>query len=247
VRNKEYERLWRLHAAEMVWKVKRDLSIFEQVEREFGNPHIGTAAVSFAAAALLLFIDLDMPGVRETKPYWLAEQIEALAHIVRNLAGKLDDAANELEALLANRGAGRQARSQGECYRALRAYRMGVDLEDIALWLGITPYSSKTGVGTREWKARLRQILARGQEAEKEHYPSAAAVFANRDNLYVQRKARTAYLTFDEDEEKFGRQSAWWNVGRKIHVSYQTQRGAEMVNAYIELGSCLVNNIPPLP
>lgn len=116
-----------------------------------------------------------------------------------------------------------------------------------AHWLGITPYSSKTGVGTRAWKARLRRILAHGEEAERKHYPRAAALFANRDNPHVRRNAETAYLTYEEDKEKFGHQSAWWNVGRKIKVNYQTQRGAEMINAYIELGSCLVNDIPPLP
>ncbi len=247
VREKDYERLKRIKAAELVWEAKRDLSLFERVEREFGDPRVGTAAVSFAAAALFLFIDLDMPGLRESKPFRLAEQIESLARIIRNLAVKLDEASGELGSLLANRGAGRQARSEGECYRALGAYRMGYEPETVAEWLGITPYSSRTGEGTRDWRARLRRILARGEEAERKHYPRAAAVFANRDNPHVRRKAETAYLTYDEDEERFGHQHAWWNVGRAIHVNYQTQRGVEVVNAYIELGSCIVNEIPPLP
>ncbi len=232
---------------DLAWEARRDLSLFQRVEHEFGNPYVGTAAVSFAAAALLLFIDLDMPGIRESKPFRLAEQIESLAQIIRDLAVKLGETSKELGSLLANRGAGRQARSEGECYRALKAYRTGYAPEDISRWLGITPYSSKTGVGTRDWKARLRRILARGEEAERKHYPRVAAVFANQDNSHVRRKAEIAYLTYEEDEEKFGHQSAWWNVGRKIHVAYQTQRGAEMVNAYIELGSCLVDEIPPRP
>ena len=96
---------------------------------------------------------------------------------------------------------------------------MGYDPEEVAEWLGITSYSSKTGVGTRDWKARLRRILVRGEEAEWNHYARAAAVFANQDNPHVRRKAETAYLTYEEDKEEFGHRSAWWNVGRKIHVA----------------------------
>lgn len=247
VRQKDYDRLKRLKAARLVWEAKRDLSLFDRVEREFGDPHVGTAAVSFATAALLLFIDLDMPGLQESKPFRLAEQIESLARIVRSLAVKLDEASGDLESLLANRAAGRQARSEGECYRALRAYRMGYEPETVAEWLGITPYSSTTGAGTRDWRARLQRILSRGEEAERKHYPRAAAIFANRDNPHVRRKAQAAYLTYDEDEARFGHRYAWWNVGRAIHINYQTQRGVEVVNAYIELGSCIENAIPALP
>lgn len=57
---------------DLAWEARRDLSFFERVEREFGDPHVGTAAVSFAAAGLLLFVDLDMPGIRESKPFRLA-------------------------------------------------------------------------------------------------------------------------------------------------------------------------------
>jgi len=188
-----------------------------------------------------------MPGLQESKPFRLAEQIESLAGIIRDLAVKLDEASGDLGSLLANRGAGRQARSDGECYRALRAYRMGYEPKTVAEWLGITPYSSTTGAGTRGWRARLRRILVRGEKAERKHYPRAAAVFANRDNPHVRRKAESAYLTYEEDAQKFGHRSGWWNVGRAIHVNYQTQRGVEVVNAYIELGSCIVNEIPALP
>ncbi len=41
----------------------------EELERR----RIEVATVSFAAAALFLYIDLDMPGVRDEKPYRLAE------------------------------------------------------------------------------------------------------------------------------------------------------------------------------
>src|SRR5215211_5229745 len=145
----------------------------EELERR----RIEIATVSFAAAAILLFLDLDMPGVRDEKPYRLAEQIRKLARIIQEFMTNLVAREQELEKLLSNRASGRQPRPERHHYLALRYWRYGRSEEDIARWLGITPYSSKTVKGSRAWRTKLREILVRGQEVENEQYPRAAAIF----------------------------------------------------------------------
>ena len=54
------------------------------LKEAFGDENMGIAAVSFAAAALWLFLDLDTSDFRDAKPYRLAELIKALADIARS-------------------------------------------------------------------------------------------------------------------------------------------------------------------
>src|SRR5215207_2734645 len=214
------------------------------------SPRIKTAMVSFAAAALFLFMDLDMPGVRDMEPYRLTEQIRRLARIIHRLMMDLSDREQELEKLLSNRAAGRQPRHESHSYHALRNWRYGHSEEDIARSMGITPYNSKTGKGTRDWKAKLNRILLEGKEIENEHYPRAAAIFANyRDSPHIRRKAREAYYTYTYEEQttRMPRYFPRQEVGRRIRVNHQTLRGLEIIEAYILLGSCLERGQPPAP
>src|ERR687889_2516533 len=97
----------------------------------------------------------------------------------------------ELKRPFPTRPAGRHPRHESHSYHALRNWRYGHSEEDIARSLGITPYNSRTGKGTRDWKAKLNRILLEGKEIENEHYPRAAAIFANyRDSPHIRRKAR---------------------------------------------------------
>ena len=207
---------------------------------------IGVA--SFAAAALLLFLDLDMPGVSNERPFRLAEQIKKLAALIRKLAGNLDGAANELGDLVANRTAGRQRRPKRDYYQALVYWRMGTSLEDIAEWWGIKPYDSKTVEGTRGWKKKVLNILAGGKQEENERYQRAAAIFANyEDSPHIRRKAHRAYRACLVQRVRIPGYPPYWEVGKRIRISPRKERSAEIIEAYIQLGSCLVRGRPVSP
>ena len=101
---------------------------------------------SFAAAALWLFLDLDMPNVERASSYRLAEQIESLASLIRKVSRRLGCSTADSGKLIANRSSGNRLELPGNNHLALQQYRMGRrNLEEIAEWLGITPYSSRTG------------------------------------------------------------------------------------------------------
>jgi hypothetical protein len=218
------------------------------LERQFRNAETGIIATSFSAAALLLFIDLDTPRLTDASSSRLAEHIESLAGVVRDLIASLNRATERLEAVTANRPAGRQRDIEGNDYTALCLYRMGHGLRETAEWLEITPYSSKTGRGTRDWKARVKLRLRNGKRIEDERYPRAAAIFAHRDNPHVRRKARRAFRRYLVEKGRSGYFFRWAGFGAFIRTgSTQTQRSFEITYAYVQLGSCILRNIPPVP
>ncbi len=201
--------------------------------------------VTFATAALLLFVDLEMTDIKKAVPYRLAEQIASLAKTIHKLMKALEESAEELDALAANRAAGRQPRLGGEDYWSLRNYRMGISLEDLAKARGITPYSSQEVRGTRNWKARLKQALARGKEIEEKEYPRATAIFAKQDNPHIQDKAQKAYRFYRENGYSFRSYIDYAELAREIRVgAVYTMRGHEIASAYLQLGSCIEQGIP---
>lgn len=204
--------------------------------------------VSYAAAALLLYVDLEMPGLEDASSYRLAEQIEALARTIRGLLGALEKAAEELDSLAANRSAGRQPRLAGEDYWSLRNYRMGSDLKKLAEARGITPYDSAQVIGTRDWKAKIRRAIHRGKEFEDKEYPRAAAIFANKENPNVRAKARDAHRLYTRNGCAYELDVDWGALAREIRVgAILTERGHEVASAYLQLGSCLERDMPLLP
>jgi hypothetical protein len=220
----------------------------EVLRQQFGDEEMGSIAVSFSAAALLLLTDLDMPGLREAPPRRMAEHIQSLADVIKDLTEGLNRATDRLEMLASNRSPGRQPDIEGNDYRALCLYRMGRGLRETAEWLGITPYSSRTGQGTRDWKARVRQRLRNGKRIEEERYPRAAAIFAHRDNPHVRRKARRAYRKYVVERGRRGASFRWTGFGYYIRTSRTaTQRSIEVNHAYVQLGSCILQDLPPVP
>jgi hypothetical protein len=220
----------------------------ELLERQFGDEESGIVAISFSAAALLLFVDLDSLGLMDASSRRVAEHVESLASVVRDLIENLNRATVRLETITANRPAGRQREIEGNDYTALCKYRMGCGLRETAEWLEITPYSSKTGRGTRDWKARVKRRLRNGKRIEDERYPRAAAIFAHRDNPHVRRKARRAYRKYLVEKGRSGDLFRFAGFGHFIRTgSAQTQRSFEVTYAYVQLGSCIMQNIPPIP
>jgi hypothetical protein len=220
----------------------------ELLERCFGGEAMGIKAISFAAAALLLFLDLDTPGVDDEAPQRLAERVETLADTVRKLARSLDRAAVQLDNLTANRAAGGQPKLLEVNYYALRDYRLGRDLKKIAKGLGINPYSSRTGAGSTDWETKVKQAIAKGKEVEDEHYPRAAAIFANKDNPHVRRKARCAYRMDLLERGRNHGLCSYQTLSSKIHTtSPPKERGLEITSACLQPGSCIMQGILPLP
>jgi hypothetical protein len=240
------------------WKQKvlaLDAAFLEQMP---GDRESSVATISFAAAALLLFIDLDMPGVENGSSYRLAEQIRSLATVIRDLTRSLDKSAEELESLLANRRAGHPARLEKQYYRALELYRLGLPPEAVLGVLDIKPYNPETGKGTRAWKKRLKEKLLLAEQIERRTFPRAAKIFANRDNEYIRLKARQAYYLFTQEfgldqESVFIPPTArvrwdWWGIklGRTLCINTRTKRGREITKAYLELGFSQARGVPPL-
>jgi hypothetical protein len=88
--------------------------------RHFGDTETGVAAVTFVAAALWLFLDLNTPGVKTASSYRLAEQVESLASVIRNLTRRLRASTKELARLTANRPSGALAERPGNKHLAPR-------------------------------------------------------------------------------------------------------------------------------
>jgi hypothetical protein len=207
--------------------------------------------VSFAAATLLLFLDLDMPGVERASPLQLATQVAELATIVRSLERSLESNAKKLQKLLAFRERNRPPASGRKSYEALIAYRMGEGPRQVAEALGMTPYKSspsEPAKGTREWKRRFEERLQQGARVEKQKYPHAASVFRHRDKPRIAWKALLAYRTYETERlSRPDEQSPWSRTGEAIRVNPSSDWGFEMLHAYVQLGSCLQRGLDPFP
>ena len=94
----------------------------------------------------------------------------------------------------------------------------------------------------------MKQRLRNGKRIEDERYPRAAAIFAHRDNPHVRRKARRAYRRYLVEKGRGGALFSWAGFGYFIRTgSSQTQRSLEVTYAYVQLGSCIMRGIPPVP
>jgi hypothetical protein len=242
---------------ERILQWKWDLLWQDEVKREQRSEEdVKTMRVSFAAAALLLFLDLDMPDIERASSLRLATHIGELAALIRTLSKSLDANARKLQKLLAYRDQHRPPTPGKEFYDALVAYRMGKEPHKVAKGLGMRPYKSspsKSGGddwgGTREWKSRLEERLEQGARVEEEKYPRAASVFRHRDRPRIARKARLAYRAYEQEtglrpEEEY---SPWPRVGERIRVSASTDWGLEVIEAYVQLGSCFKRGLKPFP
>lgn len=249
------ESLGRPITQNVVLKWKRDLLQRDAVTAD-RPPEEQTeiARVSFAAASILLFLDLDVPEVEDASSPVLARRTRDLAGNIQKLSGHLDRRAADMEKLLAYRSEGRPSGPGQEVYEALIAYRMGKEIAEVARDLGITPYSfspSESDVrdfgGTKHWKRSLEKKLKRGGEVEKEKYPLATAVFANHGEPSVEAKAKAAFQVCQEWLQLGHEELNWDSVGERIGVNASTDAGLEETKAYVQLGSCLRRGLDPDP
>jgi hypothetical protein len=210
-------------------------------EREAEDSRV--IAVSFAAAALCLFFDLDSSSLREGSAEDMRASILKLARVIRGLTERLDASTKELGELLVSRRPGRPKERLIEPYTALHLYRMGWQYRDLAEQVGIGP-------GSRNWKKRLMTKVGRGIDVEKEKFPRATKLFARQSEDSVRDAATKAY-----DEYRKGK--SWRNLEPWIAQAKEgydllpdlvpDDPGTERRRAYIQLGCCLDSHRDPMP
>lgn len=206
-------------------------------------------AVSFAAASLCLLADLGTQSLREATPKTLQGYVETFADIVRTLTADLDRGAEELGKLLIGRGGGRPPHPKIRYYTALRLYRMGRDLKEVSRHVGINPYDKETRQGSKDWRNKVKEVIRRGAEVEKEKLPRAAEVFARMNQEPVRIRALEAYQDYIQSAN-WTHVGQWFekaDVGDDLPSGVPAAEQSEIYQAYIQLGSCLVNGIEPIP
>ena len=212
-------------------------------------------AVSFAAAALLLLVDLDARRLEEATHDDLLERVVNLAGALRHLINKLDDSVSEVLQLIAGRKStlgGRPPKPDARYYVALVLYRMGRPAKEVAPRVGIRAPGKR---GSKEpapknWQSNLRAFVRRGLEVEKRIFPEAAAVFARRDEKRVKAKAAEVYRHYLEQEnwEKAGEYVGGVGIGDDLlNDSLQVDKDRQLYAAYAQLGACLDRAIDPVP
>jgi hypothetical protein len=212
--------------------------------------------VSFTAAALLLLLDLNMRRIEKTSRDTLVQHVITLARIVRDLITNLDRSANELMKLLAGRkgsSGGRPPNPKVRSYVALSLYRMGWRPTMIAHRVGIrAPGRQASGQGApKNWMSNLRELVMRGVEVEKERFPSAAEVFARKDEEQVRATAIEVYDRYLESRnwEEAGLYADSVAIGDDLLTGggVPVSQGDQEYRAYVQLGSSLKHGIDPVP
>jgi hypothetical protein len=92
-------------------------------EAEAAEESARVMAVSFAAAALLLLVDLDARKLREEGVDELAQRVKYLYDVIRKLSESLDVCTKELSKHLAGNPANRPPDPEAKHYTALVLYR----------------------------------------------------------------------------------------------------------------------------
>jgi hypothetical protein len=205
-------------------------------------------AVSFAAAALLLLVDLDARKLRAEGVDELAQRVKDLYDVIRKLSESLDKQTQELSNLVAANPANRPRDPEAKHYTALVLYRMGHPLYKVGWRVGIKSSVPKFGFkGSRNWKGNVRKFIRPGVEVEEQRFPRAAEIFRRRHDEGVQKRAIEAYrgyvtswgehLTFMELQDL--------DEGDELLGGVPANEEEQVNNAYLQLGSCLVNELNP--
>jgi hypothetical protein len=223
-------------------------------EAEAAEESARVMAVSFAAAALLLLVDLDARKLREDGVDELAQRIEDMYDVISKLSESLDACTNVLSTHLIGNPANRPPDPDAKHYTALVLYRMGHPLYKVAMRVGITPYlptrlrgRSSTPSGFRNWKGKVRKFIQHGAEVEAQRFPKAAEVFRHKHDEEVQKKAIEAYHDY---VDSWGQHLIFMELqdldeGDELLGGVFANEEEQVNSAYLQLGSCLINEIDP--
>ena len=225
---------------------RKDPRVLDEAEAAEESSRV--IAVSFAAAALLLLVDLDARKIREEGVDELAQRVKDLCNVIRKLSESLDVCTKQLSKHLAGNPANRPRDPEAKHYTALVLYRMGHPLYRVGWRVGIKSSVPKWGIeGSQNWKGTVRKFIRLGVEVEEQRFPRAAEVFRRRHDEGVQKRAIEAYrgyvtswgqhLTFMELQDL--------DEGDELLGGVPANEEEQVYNAYLQLGSCLINGIDP--
>jgi hypothetical protein len=200
-------------------------------------------AVTFVTAAICLLLDLGGPELDSERPLILTNTIVGLADEIRKVTHRLNTSAADLAKIVADRSEGRPKRSDFECLFALSCYRLGWDLRLIAERNNINPFDAKGAQGTKNWRKKVMDIVIRGVNTERRLYPRASDIFEKENDPEVIAKAEKAYRAFVWAMPP----NALIKAGEAVRLSTASERGSEVVPAYVQLGACKYHDIEPRP
>jgi hypothetical protein len=214
-------------------------------------------AISFAAAALCLSVDLGLEIPEKSSPDDLTEIILDWHRLTSKLISALDKAVGEASKLVLGRKGtkgGRPKDPELKPYTALVLYRMGRVSYDIAERIGLTAPNPteerEDGIAQERfndnWKNKLHKAIEKGIEIEQETFPLAAEVFARRDEEEIRERALAAYANY-RDPYPWGPEnvSAALDDGGDL-LNMPANERDQVQNALIQLGSCIKWDREPL-
>jgi hypothetical protein len=240
-------------------KSKRTLSDLRDKKEWYEEECLRIKAISFAAAALCLSVDLGLKDLEESSHNDLTKVILSWHRLISDLISALDKAVGEASGLLAARKGtegGRPPDPEFKFYTALVRYRMGYSPADIARRIGISAPNShewrETGTAdeylkvNKNWKNQLSEKLKRGIEIEQEKFPSAAEVFSRRDEKEVREAALSAYANYDDHYPREPENiSVALEDGRDL-LGMPANETVQKKIALIQLGYCIKWGLDPL-
>ena len=230
-------------------KGMRTVSEVKEKKEWYEEECLRIRAISFAAAALCLSVDLGLENLGESSPDDLTEIILGWHTLISNLISALDDTVDETSKLLSGRKGtkgGRPTDPELKSYTALFFYRMGHFPNDIATQIGLSPRRESHEKVNVNWKSELKKAIERGIEIEQEKFPLAAEVFARRGEKEIREAALSAYANYDDPF-----------LRGPENVSVALEDGGDLIGmpaneteqakiALIQLGSCIKWGRDPL-
>jgi hypothetical protein len=236
------------------WKTlrepKRHRKVSEVMDREewYEEECLRIGAISFAAAALCLSVDLGLKIPEESSRDDLTEIILGWQTLISNLISALDKAVGEASKLLSGRKGtkgGRPPDPQLKFYTALVLYRMGHSPIDIAMRMRREDDTAHERFSDN-WKGDLTKAIKKGIKIEQEMFPLAAEVFSRRDEKKVREAALSAYANYDDHYPRGPENVSVALEDGSDLIGMPANEIEQMQNALIQLGYCIKWGLDPL-
>ncbi len=215
------------------------------------------SAISFAAAALCLSVDLGLKNLEESSPDDLTEIILDWHKLISKLISALDDSVDETSKLLSGRKGtkgGRPTDPELKFYIALFLYRMGRSSYEIAGQIGLSapipPEDREDGTVQEKfndnWKGDLTKAIKKGIEIEQEKFPVATEVFSRRDEKEIREAALSAYDEYSDPSVRGPENVSFALEDGGDLLGIPANETEQMQKALIQLGSCIKRDLDPL-
>jgi len=230
-------------------KPKRHRKVSEVKEKKewYEEECLRIRAISFAAAALCLSVDLGLRIPEESSRDDLTEIILGWHTLISNLISALDDTVGEASKLLSGRKGtkgGRPPDPELKFYSALFLYWMGHSPKVIATRMREDDTAHERL--NDNWKGDLTKAIKKGILIEQEKFPVAAEVFARRGEEKIREAAQAAYVEYSDHYPRGPENvSVALEDGRDLIGMPANEREQEEI-ALIQLGSCIKWGLDPL-